>query len=101
LDVALGRRKPRPLVEVEHLATVTGLVAAGMGVSIVPAMTLFHFRRPGVAIRPLAGKVPTRSLYLVRRTGRTLPLAAQTLYDTLLRQRVHIASIEHEAGLSR
>jgi DNA-binding transcriptional LysR family regulator len=101
LDVALGRRKPRPLVEVEHLATVTGLVAAGMGVSIVPAMTLFHFRRPGVAIRPLAGKAPTRSLYLVRRTGRTLPLAAQTLYDTLLRQRVHIASIEHEAGLSR
>jgi DNA-binding transcriptional LysR family regulator len=101
LDAALGRRRLRPLVEVEHLATVTGLVAAGLGVSIVPAMTLFHFRRPGLAIRPLAGKAPTRSLYLVRRSGRSLPLAAQTLYDTLLRQRAHIASAEHAAGLSQ
>jgi DNA-binding transcriptional LysR family regulator len=101
LDAALGRRRLRPLVEVEHLATVTGLVAAGLGVSIVPAMTLFHFRRPGLAIRPLAGKAPTRSLYLVRRSGRSLPLAAQTLYDTLLRQRAHIASAEHGAGLSQ
>jgi DNA-binding transcriptional LysR family regulator len=101
LDAALGRRRLRPLVEVEHLATVTGLVAAGLGVSIVPAMTLFHFRRPGLAIRPVAGKAPTRSLYLVRRSGRSLPLAAQTLYDTLLRQRAHIASAEHAAGLSQ
>jgi DNA-binding transcriptional LysR family regulator len=101
LDAALGRRKLHPLVEVEHLATVTGLVAAGMGVSLVPAMTLFHFRRPGVAIRPLAGKAPTRSLYLVRRAGRSLPLAAQTLYETLVRQREHIASAEHMAGLSQ
>jgi DNA-binding transcriptional LysR family regulator len=101
LDAALGRRRLRPLVEVEHLATVTGLVAAGLGVSIVPAMTLFHFRRPGLSIRPLAGKAPTRSLYLVRRSGRSLPLAAQTLYDTLLGQRAHIAAAEHPAGLSQ
>ncbi|ANN77728.1 LysR family transcriptional regulator [Bordetella flabilis] len=101
LDAALGRRRLRPLVEVEHLATVTGLVAAGLGVSIVPAMTLFHFRRPGLAIRPLAGKAPTRSLYLVRRSGRSLPLAAQTLYDTLVCQRAHIASAEHATGLSQ
>ncbi|ARP86569.1 LysR family transcriptional regulator [Bordetella genomosp. 9] len=101
LDAALARRKLRPLVEVEHLATVTGLVAAGMGVSIVPAMTLFHFRRPGLAIRPLAGKAPTRSLYLVKRAGRTLPLAAQTLYGALLAQREHIAAIEAAPGVSR
>lgn len=101
LDTALGRRRLRPLVEVEHLATVTGLVRAGLGVSLVPAMTLFHFRQPGIAIRPLAGKVPTRSLYLVKRSGRTLPVAAQTLYDTLLRQRAHIAALEDRAALSQ
>jgi LysR family carnitine catabolism transcriptional activator len=99
LDAALGKRKLRPIVEVEHLATVTGLVAAGLGISIVPAMTLFHFRQPGLAIRPLAGKAPTRSLYLVKRSGRTLPLAAQTLYDLLLRHRPDIAVVERDAVL--
>jgi DNA-binding transcriptional LysR family regulator len=101
LDTALGRRKLRPLVEVEHLATVTGLVAAGLGVSIVPAMTLFHFRRPDLAIRPLSGKAPTRSLYLVKRSGRTLSVAARTLYDAFLRHRAHIAQLEQAAALSQ
>ncbi|MDQ8032075.1 MAG: LysR family transcriptional regulator [Bordetella sp.] len=55
LDQALGDAAPAPLLEVEHLATVTGLVQAGVGVSLVPAMTLFHFERPGLVIRPLAG----------------------------------------------
>lgn len=101
LDVALGRRKMRPIVEVEHLATVTGLVAAGLGVSIVPGMTLFHFRRPGLVILPLSGKAPTRSLYLVKRSGRTLPVAAQTLYKLLLQHRIHIAALERVAALSQ
>jgi hypothetical protein len=64
-------------------------------------MTLFHFRHPDIAIRPLAGKAPTRALYLVKRSGRTLPVAAQTLYDTLLRHRAHIAALEERAALSQ
>lgn len=83
LEQALGAQAPAPLLEVEHLATVTGLVRAGMGIALVPAMTLFHFERPGLAIRPLSGKVPARGLYLVRRRGRSLSVAAQTLYDML------------------
>ena len=98
LDEALGRRRLRPVVEVEHLATVTGLVAAGMGVSVVPAMTLFHFRRPGLSIRPLAGKAPRRELYLVKRAGRTLPLAAQSLYDQLREAAPAIAAATAEQG---
>ncbi|MFJ1299466.1 LysR substrate-binding domain-containing protein [Pseudomonadota bacterium AL_CKDN230030165-1A_HGKHYDSX7] len=84
LDQALGETAPPPLLEVEHLATVTGLVHAGVGVSLVPAMTLFHFQRPGLVIRPLAGRALTRPLYLVRRKGRSLSVAAQGLHDLLI-----------------
>ena len=84
LDQALGEAAPPPLLEVEHLATVTGLVQAGVGVSLVPAMTLFHFQRPGLVIRPLAGRALTRPLYLVRRKGRSLSVAAQGLHDLLI-----------------
>ncbi len=92
LDAATQGVGLRPVLEVEHLATVTGLVAAGMGVSIVPAMTLFHFRRSTLAIVPLAGRALTRSLYLVKRRGRTLPPAAEALYAMLMAERAKIAA---------
>ncbi len=71
--------------EVDHLATATGLVQAGLGVSIMPAMTLFHFRRDGLVIRPIAGADLTRSLHIIHRAGRTLSSAAQALYAQILR----------------
>lgn len=72
--------------EVDHLATAMGLVRAGLGVSIMPAMTLFHFRREGLVIKPIAGTDLTRSLYLVQRANRTLSSAAQALFDQISTQ---------------
>lgn len=97
LDEALGVASTQPLLEVEHLATVTGLVVAGMGISVVPAMTLFHFQRDDLVIKPLSGKPLTRPLYLVRREGRALSVAAQTLYDLLRhhRERISVAQDDH------
>ncbi|WP_144639611.1 LysR family transcriptional regulator [Bordetella genomosp. 13] len=90
LDEALGAEAFVPLLEVEHLATVTGLVRAGLGVSVVPAMTLFHFQRPEMVIRPLQGRALTRPLYLVKRKGRALSVAAQTFYDLLMAHRASL-----------
>ncbi|AMG35402.1 MULTISPECIES: LysR family transcriptional regulator [Achromobacter] len=90
LDAAFGADAPPPVFEVEHLATVTGLVRAGLGVAVVPAMTLFHFGGPDLRIVPLAGKALLRPLYLVWRQGRSLPLAAQALYDLLWASRAEI-----------
>ncbi len=87
LDEALGAEAPLPVFEVEHLATVTGLVRAGLGVSVVPAMTLFHFRSDDLRVVPLAGRALTRPLYLVRRKGRSLSVAAQALADLLIAHR--------------
>jgi DNA-binding transcriptional LysR family regulator len=38
--------------EVEHLATVAGLVEQGLGISLVPELTLFQFRQLDPARNP-------------------------------------------------
>lgn len=97
LDEALGADAPLPVFEVEHLATVTGLVRAGLGVSVVPAMTLFHFRSNDLRVVPLAGRALTRPLYLVRRKGRSLSVAAQALTELLIAHRGDIGGAGHQA----
>lgn len=81
LDAALRPLQLNAVMEVDQLATVMGMVRAGLGISIVPALALFHFRQPGLATRPLGWKGLTRQLYLVRRRDRGLSLAAQAFYD--------------------
>lgn len=79
-------------LEVDHLATVTGLLVAGLGVSLVPSMTLFQFRHERIRVVPLAaGSQLKRSLYLIRRREKSLSSAAQAFYDVLLAQRGHLA----------
>lgn len=83
-----GFSQLRTFLEVDHLATVTGLVAAGLGVSLVPSMTLYQFSHPELAIVPLAGRARLkRSLFLIRRSDQSLSVAAQAFYDVLLRER--------------
>ncbi|HEY9571577.1 MAG TPA: LysR family transcriptional regulator [Pusillimonas sp.] len=75
-------------LEVDHLASVTGLVAAGLGVSLLPSMTLFQFRHPDIVVVPLAGKSRLkRSLYLIRRSEKSLSSAARAMYELLQEQR--------------
>lgn len=87
LDQLAGHAGLATAFEVEHLATANGLVAAGLGVCLMPALTLFHFRHPETVTRPLIGRELERSLYLVRRKGRSLSRAAQALYDQVRLQR--------------
>lgn len=90
LDDAIGADALTPLLEVEHLATAAGLISAGLGISIVPAMTLFHFQQAGLTIKPLQDKGLRRSLYLVRRKGRSLSMAAQAFYELLSASRLDL-----------
>jgi len=79
-------------LEVDHLATVTGLVAAGLGISLVPSMTLFQFRHERIRVVPLALRSRMkRPLYLIRRSEKSLSSAAQAFYDVLLAQRNDLA----------
>jgi DNA-binding transcriptional LysR family regulator len=81
---------PMPLpsvLEVDQLATVSGMVRAGLGISVVPALTLYQFRSPDLAILPVNWPGLTRRIYLVRKRDRSLSAAAQGLYDWVMKRR--------------
>ena len=87
LEAALHPQAMHTLMEVEQLATVMGMVRAGLGISVVPALTLFHFEQPGLVTRPLSLPGLTRQIYLVRRRDESLSVAAQALYALVMAQR--------------
>ena len=72
--------------EVEHLATVAGLVEQGLGVSLVPELTLFQFRQLGLAAIPLANQDQVRPILVVKRRDETLSIAAQGMLELIERQ---------------
>jgi DNA-binding transcriptional LysR family regulator len=84
LDAALHPLQTNTLLEVDQLATVTGMVEAGLGISVVPALTLFHFARDSLVTRPLEIANLTRRIYLVRRQHESLSAAAQALHDLVV-----------------
>ena len=71
-------------LEVEHLGTVAALVAHGLGVSVVPELTLFHFARPGIVTVPLLDPPLRRPIYLARRKGKALSSAARAMVEEVL-----------------
>lgn len=73
-------------LEAEHLATVAALVARGLGVSVVPELTLFHFRRAGLAAVPVRDAELVRPIHLARRKGRALSVAAQAMQAEIAAQ---------------
>ncbi|GKS76645.1 LysR family transcriptional regulator [Acidovorax sp. SUPP950] len=87
LEAALHPQAMNTLMEVEQLATVMGMVRAGLGISVVPTLTLFHFDQPGLVTRPLALPGLTRQIYLVRRRDRSLSVAAQAMYSLVMEHR--------------
>lgn len=72
------------VLEVEHLATLAALVRAGLGLSLVPELTLFHFRDAGLVALPFQEPALARPLVLARRKGQALSVAAQALRGLLL-----------------
>jgi len=84
LDAALHPLRLNSVFEVEHLATVTGLVEAGVGISVVPTLTLFHFQRKTLVTRPITAKGLTRTIHLVQRREGSLSVAAQALHGLIM-----------------
>ncbi|GAB3649570.1 LysR family transcriptional regulator [Ramlibacter alkalitolerans] len=73
-------------LEVEHLATVAALVAQGLGVSVVPELTLFHFLRSGLASVPVRDRALRRPILLARRKGKALSVAARAMVEAIVAQ---------------
>jgi len=87
LDATFHPQAMDTVMEVDQLATVMGMVRAGLGISVVPALALFHFQQPEIATRPVRLPGLARRIYLVRRRDRSLSMAAQALHDLVLAHR--------------
>ena len=70
-------RSLEPRFEVSHLATAGALVAQGLGVTALPALTLPMLHVDPLVRRPLADFGAVRRIGLVWRSGHTLSPAAQ------------------------
>jgi DNA-binding transcriptional LysR family regulator len=68
-------------LEVEHLATVAGLVQHGLGVSLVPELTLFQFRLLDLVAIPVDAPDIVRPIFIVRPKDRGLSIAAQGMLE--------------------
>lgn len=69
--------------EVEHLATVAGLVSQGLGIALVPALTLFQFRPLDLAAIPLREQDAVRPILIVKRKDQRLSIAAQGMLEVI------------------
>jgi LysR family transcriptional regulator, hydrogen peroxide-inducible genes activator len=75
---------PKVTFRSAQMETIQAFVAAGLGVSMVPAMA--RREGAGVAYRRLHGKTPARKIGLVRAEGRELTGAARALADFTLKR---------------
>ena len=74
--------EPRVAFESDDYLTVQGLVAAGVGVAMIPSLGLAAYR-PDIAIRPLVGAKAKRDIYAVTLPGGKHSPATQAMLDVL------------------
>jgi DNA-binding transcriptional LysR family regulator len=70
-------------LEVEHLATVAGLVQHGLGVALVPELTLFQFRLLDLVAIPVDAPGIVRPIFIVKQKDRSLSIAAQGMLELI------------------
>lgn len=83
LDQALAgvKDKPHSMYETQHGTTMIGLVEAGLGVAVVPAMAMPGSDHPILVSVPLVDPVVKRKMGLIKRRSSLLTPAAQQLYN--------------------
>ena len=84
VDAAIHPMQLRTVIELDQLSTVAGMVRAGLGITVVPSLTLFHFADAHLATRPLHAPALVRRVYMVRRADRPLSTAAAGLHEMLM-----------------
>src|SRR5205807_6567252 len=74
--------EPRVTFESDDYETVQGLVAAGVGVALIPRLALTHVHS-GVVVRALAPRSPARKVVAATMTGSVIAPAARKLLKIL------------------
>ena len=74
--------EPSVTFESDDYETVQGLVAAGVGVALIPRLALTHVH-PGIVVRSLAPKPPSRRVVAATVTAAAVAPAAATMIEIL------------------
>jgi DNA-binding transcriptional LysR family regulator len=74
--------EPKVSFESDDFETVQGLVAAGVGVALIPRLALTHIH-PGVAVRELSPRSPVRKVVAATLRGPAVAPAARTMLRIL------------------
>jgi len=85
-------------MEVEQLATVIGMVRAGLGIAAIPEFNLYDFHHADLVRRELNFQGLERQLFVVQPSGREMSFAAQALHELLLRRRPVAYSLNRTPG---
>lgn len=72
-----------PAFEAHQLASIGRMVTAGLGVSVVPALSISQMEEMGAECRPLSGPVITRELGVITRKRQPLSAAAQAMLEVI------------------
>jgi LysR family carnitine catabolism transcriptional activator len=73
-------------VEAHQLASIGSMVASGLGISVVPSLTINQMQSLGVECRPLAGNKISRNVGIITRHKIQLSAPATAMRQTLLNQ---------------
>lgn len=73
--------------QVQSVFTVAGLINAGLGVSLLPELTLPMFHHPELCSIPLAEPGVTRPVHILWRKDRPLSIAAETMLELIRRHK--------------
>ncbi len=71
-------------LEVSQFGTLAGLIVHGFGISVVPEYSVQLCKRPELLAIPLHDKHATRPIYMVKRAGRSLLVAAEELWTQIV-----------------
>ncbi|GIP15391.1 HTH-type transcriptional regulator GltC [Paenibacillus montaniterrae] len=75
---------PNIAFEGEETETIRGLVAAGMGISLLPKLAVEYIAPLPISIVKVVDPVVTRNIGLIHRTNEKLPLVAKVFYNFLM-----------------
>jgi DNA-binding transcriptional LysR family regulator len=74
----------QPEVEVSNIATLEGMLIAGLGISVLPHLAMPDHHANDLVFRPLVEPELARDICLITRQGRSLSPAAESMRDMVI-----------------
>ena len=77
-------RTVKPIIEATYMSTAVGMVRARFGVALLPSTAVEAHASGRLRSRPIEGRDFERSVFIIRKAGRSLPPASESFSATLV-----------------